>query len=261
MANAPLYRRIASDLRAAIRTGEYRPGTQLPTEQELQDRYGVSRNTVRLAFAMLANEGITTSTPGRGTYVRERVSLTYYASRAESPNRPTQSTEAYDAYVEEVKTQGREPGQAFEMRIVPATAEVAERLDVEEGGGVLLRRISRRVDGQAWSLQDSYYPMDLAQECDLLTPHDIPQGTVRVLAEHGHVEIGWVDEVTARMPTPDEAAALDLGSGVPVLVYVRTAVTDTRPDRLTMTIFAGDRNRLVYELGNVDAHYAPRNHE
>jgi GntR family transcriptional regulator len=69
------------------------------------------------------------------------------------------------------------------------------------------------------------------------------------------IEVGWVDEITARMPTPDEAATLELGTGVPVLVYVRTALTETRPDRLTTTIFAGDRNRLVYELGNVDAHY------
>ncbi|MGW5364885.1 GntR family transcriptional regulator [Actinopolymorpha pittospori] len=35
-------------------------------------RYEVSRNTVRLAIAMLANEGAITSTPGRGTFVRSR---------------------------------------------------------------------------------------------------------------------------------------------------------------------------------------------
>lgn len=47
--------------------------------------------------------------------------------------------------------------------------------------------------------------------------------------------------------------ALDLGTGVPLLVYVRTTYTRDRPVRLTETIFRGDRNRLVYELGQLDA--------
>jgi GntR family transcriptional regulator len=42
---------------------------------------------------------------------------------------------------------------------------------------------------------------------------------------------------------------------VPVLAYVCTCYTKQRPVRLTETIFAGDRNRLVYELGDLDALY------
>ena len=42
---------------------------------------------------------------------------------------------------------------------------------------------------------------------------------------------------------------------MPVLVYVRTAYTKDRPVRLSETVFAGDRNRLVYELGQLDALY------
>jgi GntR family transcriptional regulator len=66
---------------------------------------------------------------------------------------------------------------------------------------------------------------------------------------------GYRDELTTRMPTPEEARTLDLGAGVPVLTYVRTCYTKERPVRLTETIFAGDRNRLVYELGDLEALY------
>jgi hypothetical protein len=69
------------------------------------------------------------------------------------------------------------------------------------------------------------------------------------------VEVGYRDELTTRMPTPEEVQTLDLGAGVPVLAYVRTCYTKERPVRLTETIFAGDRNRLVYELGDLDALY------
>jgi GntR family transcriptional regulator len=60
---------------------------------------------------------------------------------------------------------------------------------------------------------------------------------------------------TCADPTPEEASTLDLGTGVPVLVYVRTAYTKDGPVRLTQAVFAGDRNRLVYELGHLEALY------
>ncbi|HEY6708069.1 MAG TPA: UTRA domain-containing protein [Actinomycetota bacterium] len=123
------------------------------------------------------------------------------------------------------------------------------------GEAVVVRRMIRYVDGEPWSVQDSSYPMDIAQQAGLLVPRDLPRGTVRAMAEHGHVEIGYRDEITTRMPIPDEAQTLDLAAGVPVLAYVRTCYTKERPVRLTETIFAGDRNRLVYELGDLDALY------
>src|SRR5215217_7269030 len=88
-----------------------------------------------------------------------------------------------------------------------------------------------------------------------LFPYTTLFRAVRAMAEHGHVEVGYRDELTTRMPTPDEARTLDLGVGVPVLAYVRTCYSKERPVRLTETIFAGNRNRLVYELGDLDALY------
>jgi DNA-binding GntR family transcriptional regulator len=140
-------------------------------------------------------------------------------------------------------------------RIVPATVELAGRLCVDEGDSLVSRSFLRLVDGEPASLQDSYYTTDIAQECGLITPHDIPQGTVRAMADRGHVEVGYVDEILTRMPSPDEVRKLGLGAGVPVLVYIRTTYTKQRPLRLTLTIFAGDRNRVVYELGDLDAYH------
>jgi len=253
-----LYHRIAADLREKIQSGQLPPGARLPTEQEIGTTYGVSRNTVRLALAALANEGSIASIPGRGTFVRERILTTYHASWAESRER--MASDQGDAYRNELQAQSRHPTyRDFAMRIVPATAEHATRLGVEESAALVLRSIARHVDGQPSSLQDSYYPMDLAQECGLLTPHDIPGGTIRAMADHGHVEIGYIDEITTRMPTPDEANTLRLGSGVPVLVYARTSYTKTRPARLTLTVFAGDQNRIVYELGDLTAYTTGNN--
>ncbi|MEV4266388.1 GntR family transcriptional regulator [Kribbella sp. NPDC049584] len=251
----PLYQRIASDLRDQIRTGALKAGDRLPTEVELREQYDVSRNTVRLALGVLQNEGMISSTQGKGTVVREQVMLTYHAAWAESRDR--NASDQTDAFYAEMRDQGRKGEyRDFEMRIKPATPELAARLHVEEGDSLVSRAISRYVDGQPFSLQDSYYPMDISQECGLLTPHDVPGGVIRAMAAKGHTEIGYVDELTTRMPRPDEARKLGLSQGTPVLVYVRTTYSDKRPLRLTLTIFAGDRNRVVYELGELGAYTA-----
>ncbi|TCM43653.1 GntR family transcriptional regulator [Kribbella sp. VKM Ac-2568] len=230
-------------------------GDRLPTEQELREQYDVSRNTVRLALGLLQNEGMISSVQGRGTVVREQIMLTYHAAWAESRDRA--ASDQTDAFYAEMKDQGRTGEyRDFEMRIKPASVQLAARLRVEEGDSLVSRAISRYVDGQPFSLQDSYYPMDIAQECGLITPHDVPGGVIRAMAAKGHAEIGYVDELTTRMPQPDEARKLGLGTGTPVMVYVRTTYSEVRPLRLTLTIFPGDKNRVVYELGDLQA-YTP----
>jgi GntR family transcriptional regulator len=69
-----------------------------------------------------------------------------------------------------------------------------------------------------------------------------------VLAEMGHVQVRFVDEITTRMPDPPEAQRLDIGLGVPVLAHVRTGYTEQRPVRVSITILPGDRHKLRYEL-------------
>lgn len=77
----PRYRQIASELRDQIVSGVWREGDRLPTEPQLQEQYGASRNTVRDATALLINEGLVHRVPGRsgGMIVRRRVTLTFHA--------------------------------------------------------------------------------------------------------------------------------------------------------------------------------------
>jgi DNA-binding GntR family transcriptional regulator len=61
--------RLAAALRARIIEGALRPGTQLP-EHAVADLLGVSRNTLREAFRLLAHEGLVVHEPHRGVFVR-----------------------------------------------------------------------------------------------------------------------------------------------------------------------------------------------
>lgn len=66
----PLYRRIARTLQTEIARGIYHAGSQLPSETELMQRFGVSRHTVRAAIRRLQDAGLVKSRHGFGTIVQ-----------------------------------------------------------------------------------------------------------------------------------------------------------------------------------------------
>lgn len=247
---ASKYRTIAAELRDQIVGGVLRPGHRLPTEPQLMENYAVSRNTVRLATALLVNEGLVERVPGRsgGMVVRELLTLTYHASTAEMmPGLWPES----DAWFGEVQAQGYTPSQDFSVAIEALPAELAERLGVEADTSAAVRRCVRKVNGRPSSLQDTWYPMDLCESVpELLSPRDIPQGTTRLLAERGWPQPAVEDDLVAAMPTPEEARLLTLAPGTPVLRFLRTGFSPARPVRVSVTVFAGNLNRVIYALGD-----------
>ena len=66
----PPYKQIAAIIRARIESGEYPKGTRIPTESEMVETWEVARTTARRAIALLREEGLVTTVPQRGSYVR-----------------------------------------------------------------------------------------------------------------------------------------------------------------------------------------------
>lgn len=67
----PRYRQIADDLRARIESGEFPPGSQLPTKAELMVSYRVALTTVNNAIGVLRELGLAETRQGRGMYSRK----------------------------------------------------------------------------------------------------------------------------------------------------------------------------------------------
>ncbi|WP_219816089.1 GntR family transcriptional regulator [Arthrobacter sp. B1805] len=68
----PLHLQLRGHLRAQILNHSLPPGTSLPSEAQLQVRYGVSRSVVRQALGALADEGLIERGRGRGSTVAPR---------------------------------------------------------------------------------------------------------------------------------------------------------------------------------------------
>lgn len=65
----PVWRQLAAILRARILGGRYAPGRVIPSEKQLEQEFGLSRNTARKAIALLRSDGLVVTVAGRGTYV------------------------------------------------------------------------------------------------------------------------------------------------------------------------------------------------
>ncbi len=66
---SPLYKQIKELLLQSLETGEFKPGSVIPSEQELAVRFQVSQGTVRKAIDELSTENVLIRRQGKGTYV------------------------------------------------------------------------------------------------------------------------------------------------------------------------------------------------
>ncbi|WP_432020640.1 GntR family transcriptional regulator [Streptomyces sp. 1222.5] len=248
MSKQPKYRQVADVLRREIDNGTYAPGARLPSESDLMKRFDASRNTVRNGLSLLVSQGLVSSSQGLGYEVRSHELFKLNASRFENLNFP----QTGDAYNTDVTSVGRRPSQTFRVEMTPASGEVAERLRVDAGSTTVLRFCHRYVDDVPWSTQATWYPGWLVEQAPRLAePGDIEEGTTRYLADHGTEQVGYFDEIATRMPTPEEARLLEIGAGVPVLLWTRTGYSEERPIRCTVTTFRGDLNQMNYEIGKL----------
>jgi GntR family transcriptional regulator len=106
------------------------------------------------------------------------------------------------------------------------------------------------LDHEPWSWEVSFYPRDLAEATGIDSPHDIPEGTTRRLADRGHAETAHRDTLVARPASAEEASVLGVATGTILLDHLRIGATHERVTRATRHRSLATGNRLAYELGD-----------
>lgn len=253
MAQQPMYQQIADDLRAQIESEELEPGAQLPTELELRDRYGSSRNTIRDAIKRLTSQGLVETRPGQGTFVTRRIDP--FVTVLSGDPQATRGAEGA-TYLSEVDSSHRKASVTSpKVEIQLPSPEVRRRLRVTPDTSVVSRHQMRYIDGIPWSLQTSFYPMDLITKGAnrLLMADDIVEGAVRYLADAiGVKQVGYRDWITARVPDANEQSFFGIAHDATVFENFRTGFDQTgTPLRVTVTVFPADRNQFIVNVGEV----------
>lgn len=141
----PLYRRIETDLRDRIRSGELPPGARIETELELMERYGVSRATVRQALGGLIASGALEVRRGLGTFVA--------SARFEH------TIGGFYSFSREIERHGRRPGtRVLALGLEPADEAAAVALGIAAGTSVVALRRIRLADDEPLVVETSRLP-------------------------------------------------------------------------------------------------------
>jgi GntR family transcriptional regulator len=130
------YQAIRESLIAFIKEHNYEIGDKIPSEDELSRLLRVSRVTLREAIRQLREEGLLFSRRGSGTYISGNV-------------REIAGTLDVNSGLTRMITEaGSRPGVAeFETELIDASRELAQKLKVKEGSGIVVLKRVRTADG------------------------------------------------------------------------------------------------------------------
>lgn len=249
MDTRPRYEQVALHLRGRIASGELKADDRLPSENQLSNELGVSRDVARKALQLLVNEGLIESW-GRQQGYRIRVvqPLTYHATTSESAKRRQSATA--DIWLTDVAETGRRPAIALSVYTDKPTTAVAELLDVALDETVTIRRQLRMVDDHPYAISTAYFPpWAVRQVPELAHPTDLQPGPAGLLSKCGHDPVRILDRIHLRMPTPDERDVLRVPLGIPVAEHLRVPYDNAGSAvRVTVTLLPGDRWTLEYEV-------------
>jgi len=221
----PHYRQLADQLKRAIDSGEYPPGSLLPPEPEIAASYGVSRATVNNAVAVLRAEGLVRVLRGRGTMVRQippihRNAVARYATAAR------EHEGARGAFDSEIRAMGLTPRSDTSVERVTPPADIARALGLPEGEANVIRRMRHMyADDVPVQIAPSYIPADIAEGTPLAEVDSGPGGIISRFAEIGHAQVRITESVRVRAATDEERAFLQLEDAQSVIEILHTGWT------------------------------------
>ena len=232
--SVPLYVQLEAALRQRIEAGEWRANERVPSENELNRAYGLSRMTARGVLSKLVADGVLFRVPGKGTFL--------------SPRRFEAVSPAYQGVREQLEAAGVETSTlVLSHRVEPASTGVREKLGLPVGAQVHAIHRLRLAGDEPLSLHHSYVPAALAPD---LGDHDPGKEQLCVILEkhYGLAMKHVVEHLEASTALPDEAELLGMRRGQPVLRLedVIADITGTPFEHSTI-VFRGDKIRLGFE--------------
>jgi GntR family transcriptional regulator len=230
--SVPLHLQLQTMLVQSIRSGEYKPGAQIPSELEIAARHQVSRMTVRRALDALVTKGILYRSKGKGTYVAENP-VSYGLSTLLSFSQ-TLRAQGYDVTT-----------RVLRQEVIPASPNVLGALQLAPASQVVVIQRLRLIADKPAAIHTAF--LDFRLFAPILQV-DLSQASLLTsIQEIYGIPIAYTqDSVQADTPTPEEARLLDIDLQTPVLRVEGIAYAEHGyPMRLTRAVYRSDLFRLV----------------
>ena len=231
----PLYFQVAQHLQQRIESGTFMAGDALPTEEELQRIYGVSRATVRQAVRQLSSAGLVRTARPYGTFVLQP--------------KLVESLPTLVSFSDEVRLAGLTPStRVLHVALELAPEDIRRRLNLCLGESTLCVTRLRLTNESPIALMTSWLITSLG-----IGPDDDFAGSLyHLLAERGVKLVRAEKIVDASNATSEEAALLEVPRRAALLVVsgVTYDATD-RPVEYFMGRYRADRYRYSISLHGV----------
>ncbi|MFF3545885.1 GntR family transcriptional regulator [Streptomyces platensis] len=247
MPEQPPYLRIADALRRRIAEQEWAPGDRLPSRAQIAQESGVGENVIRRAQELLISQGVLEGHAGSGTYVaapRQRVRMVRSSAREQPNGSPFRA---------DMKALGKQGD--WESRTeakVPAPAEIASRLGIDEGDLCVRTVYEFLADGKPVQLSTSWEPYDLTGGTLVVLPEGGPHagvGVVNRMAEIGITISHAVEQPEPRQANAEEASLLGIQKAGLVTHIRRTYYSDKgRPVETADIVVPAALCEIVYEI-------------
>jgi len=230
---APLYARIKRLVQEAVLAGELKQGDSIPSERDVADLLGVSRVTVRKAFADLVAEGVLVQRRGSGTYVNGPV------KRIEQPlSRLTSFSE--DMQLRGLKTDADWLARSSGL----PTPDEAMKLSISPNDHVSRFHRLRRADGVPLALELAVVPHRFLPD-----PSSVHGSLYAALGARGVRPVRALQRLHAVALPLAEAKLLELSPGSPALFIERISfLADGRTVEYTRSHYRGESYDFVAEL-------------
>jgi DNA-binding GntR family transcriptional regulator len=229
----PKYAQVVAEIQRRIESGQYPPGSLLPSEHQLSDEFNVARPTAVRALRVLRQDGWIETQQGKGSFVRGRAALA--GLDAQRPGEGALNRDEPD-----------EPGELIKTSVSAPPARVAALLGLADGVRAISRRRLVERDGEASEIVTWWVPASLADGTDLASEKPLRGGVRAHLAQRKGVRVDHVvEQVVARHPTSQEAKLLGVGRTAAMLaLYVTGRDASGAPVLVLELVMPGDRHEL-----------------
>ncbi|HPZ13984.1 MAG TPA: GntR family transcriptional regulator [Bacillota bacterium] len=207
----PFYIQLRDGIKRNVIEGVWKVGEQIPTENELMEKYEVSRATVRNAISSLVNEGFLVKQRGRGTFVARQ--------------QPSMAFEPLISFAYNVESMGASSeSQVVENSIIVPDEELLRLLRWKEPKECLYVKRVRHGDGIPLAIEESFFNDSTAK---FLKLKDLSGSISRLLLEELRISISRVEQiVAARKATAEEKKLLNLDKAPQVLEMERWIILE-----------------------------------
>ncbi len=232
----PYYIQLMDLLKEQIHNKKWLPGEQIPGEQDLCEKYRISRTVVRQALRELELEGVITRRKGKGTFISE-------------PKISEGLVQKLTGFYQDMVERGLKPvTKVLHQNVVRANENVARFLEIPPGTEVIDIQRLRFINDEPIQLVTTYIPYAVFPP--LATVDLTNRSLYEFLEKEGGIFLArgrrYIEAVLAN---ETEALLLGIERGAPLLMLDSVSYAENGlPIEYYHALHRGDRSRFEVEL-------------